>query len=320
MGGGRRNKPHSAQAEPLILPSGQVSALGHSPAWQSLPRVPSDPRARRSGAYRCEIHTDPPGPRTHTHSPVTTRSRQHPQSRSPGGGRGRSKAESLLEKTESSDTEEGGDDREEETGTQARSPSAGARSHRHPPGEESEPAPQQPAESSAGSAHTRRPAGHRTPRRPRSPFRRRRGAAPAPRGQGPPANAGRRRGGDRYPLRSRAAPTWPPPSAPVSRPPASGTTPFLPPSLSPPQAARAQTWPLPGRLSPAPPGGTGKRLEGPSGPRRPHTDAPSAPGPAPPLPPQPPPARGRRAARRLIKAQRPAARRPLAAGEGKEGT
>lgn len=91
---GRRNKKHSTQAAPLILPSGlspqtQPSLAAPSPG----PIRPPEPVAPRR-----EIHTDPPGPRTYTHSPVTTWSRQHPQSRSPGGG-GRSKAESLLEKT-----------------------------------------------------------------------------------------------------------------------------------------------------------------------------------------------------------------------------
>lgn len=117
---------------------------------------------------------------------------------------------------------------------------------------------------------------------PHPPLSRTRSPAPTPlslpaearrRGRSPRAGPARRRRAP-PPCRPLApqSPRCPDMAAPPSRPPPARPPPL---SLPPPRAARAQTWPLPGRLSPAP---GHKKGSGSRDPRLPH--APAAPAPA----------------------------------------
>lgn len=105
-------------------------------------------------------------------------------------------------------------------------------------------------------AHTQPDCGHTepSPRPPGPPlsFRRGRDAAPGP---PRPASAGRRRGGDRYPLRRRAGATWPPLRPPSSQPQPPRSPSFLP--------RRHRPGPFLGSSARVP-RGAGKRLQEPT--------------------------------------------------------
>lgn len=245
--GERRNKTHSRQAEPSLQPGlspgAQPSLAFPSPGpirppSLALQRLPV--RDTYRSAWARDTHTFS----CHNKKPPTS-TKQKP------GGRGRSKAESLLEEMESSDTE---------GGTTARRRHANTEPLCGPP----DPPPARRWET-ASPAEARQPAPATAlpgtvPRAGR--------ALPSGGGQAPlPLPAGRARppalgvtaaetatpSGDARPRHGRPSPALFPPPRP------------LPPSSLGTDLAPSQT------AQPGPPGGTGKRLEGPSGPRCPHT-------------------------------------------------